>query len=56
MAVAEVCKDLHQENMAVNMDPHLRDMAVNNDCKDPHKGDMVVNNDLGSHVVKTCIR
>ena len=55
-AVAEVCKDLHQ---AVNMDPHLRDMAVdnnhedlclgdvavNNDCKDPHKGDMAVDND-----------
>ena len=59
MAVADVCEDLHQENMAVNMDPHLRDMAVDNDhgcpcqgdvavnngCKDLHKGDMAVDND-----------
>ena len=55
---AKVCKDLHQGNMAVNMDPHLRDMvvdnnhedpcpgdvAVNNNCKDPHRGDMSVDN------------
>ena len=56
---AKVCKDLHQGNMVVNMDPHLRDMvvdnnhedpcpgdvAVNNSCKDPPKGDMAVDND-----------